>query len=101
MNQVSRELVFVPLIQVSISQFVVANSVRKHVIDGHHDFVGHRRCGPLVSAPSFETVQFVPEVSALGFCCRVGSLHGRFTVLHSWVGRRGKEKCVKNALEKR
>ena len=29
----------------------------------------------LVASPSFESVKFVSEVSALGFCRRVGSLH--------------------------
>ena len=87
MNQVSRELVFVPFVQVRIPQFVVANSVRKHVIDGHQDFVGHRHCGPLVSAPSFETLEFVPEVRALGFGGRVGSLHEGLTS-RSWAGWR-------------
>jgi len=72
MNQVSRELVFVPLVQVSISQFVVANSVRKHVIDGHQDLMGDSYDCPLVPAPSFETVKLVSQVGAFGFGCGVG-----------------------------
>src|SRR5215469_112432 len=66
MNQVSSQAVFVELVEVEISEFVVADVVGKHVIDGHEDFMGHRHHGPLVPAPSFETVKFVPQVSALG-----------------------------------
>jgi len=42
MNQVSSQVVFVELVQVEITQFVVADLVGKHVIDGHQDLMGHR-----------------------------------------------------------
>jgi hypothetical protein len=40
MNEVAREVAFVELVQVEISQVVVANLLRKHVVNGHQDFVG-------------------------------------------------------------
>jgi hypothetical protein len=53
-------VVLVELIQVKLPEFVVADLVGKHVIDGHQDFMGHGHCGPFVPAPRFETVKFVP-----------------------------------------
>lgn len=40
-NQLSHEVVFVELVQVKIAEFVAADLVGKHVIDGHQDVVGH------------------------------------------------------------
>jgi hypothetical protein len=50
MNQISSEVVFVELIQVEIPQFVVADSVGKHVVDGHQDLVSYRDSMPLAMA---------------------------------------------------
>src|SRR5258708_5976859 len=86
MNQVSREAVLVELIQINIAEFVVANSVGKHVIDGKQDLMGHCYRRPLVPAPRFETVKFIPQVSALGFRCRVGRLHQRGLQIHIALG---------------
>lgn len=44
------------------------------MVDGHQDLVGYRNCGPFVTSSSFESVKFVSQVSAFGFCCRVGGL---------------------------
>src|SRR5882762_7110473 len=49
MNQVSRQVVFVELVEIKIPQFVVADLMGKHVIDSHQDFVGHRHHCPLPS----------------------------------------------------
>ena len=65
----------VELIEVKIAQFVVADLVGKHVIDGHQDLMGDSYDCPLVPAPSFETVKLVSQVGALGFGCSSGSLH--------------------------
>jgi hypothetical protein len=32
---------FVEFVEVEIAQLVVADSMRKHVVDGHQDLVGH------------------------------------------------------------
>ncbi len=58
----------VEFVEVKIAQFVVADLVGKHVIDGHEDLMGHGYDCPLVSTASFETVKFVPQVGTLGFC---------------------------------
>jgi hypothetical protein len=55
MNQVSSQVVFVELVQVEVTQFVVADLVGKHAIDGHQDLMGHRYRSALVPAPSFES----------------------------------------------
>ena len=46
----------VEFIQVKIAQFVVADLMGKHVIDGHQDLMGDSYDCALVPAPSFETV---------------------------------------------
>ena len=56
MNQVSSQVMFVEFVEVEISQFVVADPVRKHVVDGHQDFVGYCYCRTLVTSPRFEAV---------------------------------------------
>jgi len=58
-----------------IPQFGVADLVGKHMVNRHQDLVGYRHSCSLVSAPSFETVKFVPQVRPLSFRCRVGRLH--------------------------
>ena len=75
MNQVSSEVMFVEFVEVEIPQFVVTDPVGKHVVDGHQDLVGYRYCSALVASSSFESVKFASQVSAFGFCRRVGSLH--------------------------
>jgi len=75
MNQVSGQVVFVELVEVEVPQFVVADSVGKHVVDGHQDLVGYRYGSALVTSSSFEAVEFVPQVRAFGFCRRVGGLN--------------------------
>src|SRR5215472_11122170 len=75
MNQVSSQMVFVELVEVEIPQFVVADSVGKDVVDGHQDFRGYCYSGTLVTAPGFKAVEFVSQVSALGFRRGVGGLH--------------------------
>jgi len=75
MNQVSSQMVFVELVEVEIPQFVVADSVGKHVVDGQQDFMGYCCGGTLVTPPGFEAVEFVSQVSALGFRHGVGGLH--------------------------
>jgi len=56
-------VVFVKVIKIKIPEFVVADVVGKHVIDGDQDFVGHRHRCSLVSTPSFETEEFIPQVN--------------------------------------
>src|ERR1700756_1545341 len=75
MHQVSSQMMFVELVQVEIAQFVVADPMGKHVIDGHQDLVGYGYCSALVTSSSFESVKFVSQVSAFGFCRGVGGLH--------------------------
>jgi len=43
MDQISSQEVFVKVVEVKITQFVVANLVGKHVIDGDQDFMGYAR----------------------------------------------------------
>src|ERR1700747_2189479 len=74
MNQVSSQVVFVELVQIEITQFVVADLVGKHVIDGHQDLMGHRYRRSLIPPSSFESVKFVSQVSALSFGRCVGGL---------------------------
>jgi len=48
-------MVLVKVIKIKIPEFVVADVMGKHVIDGDQDFVDHcHRCS-FVSTPSFET----------------------------------------------
>src|SRR6516225_12454987 len=75
MNQFSSQGIPVELVEVKIAQFVVADLVGKHVIDGHQDLMGYSYDCPLVPAPSFETVKLVSQVGAFGFCCSGGGLH--------------------------
>jgi hypothetical protein len=75
MNQVSSQVVLVELVEVEIPQIVVADSVGKHVIDGHQNHVGYRNYGAFVTSPSFESVEFVSQVSAFSFCRCVSGLH--------------------------
>lgn len=42
----------VDLVEVEIPRFVVADSVGKHMVDGHQDLVRDCDCGALVAAPS-------------------------------------------------
>jgi len=53
------DVVLVEVIEVEITQFVVADLMGKHVIDGHQDFMGYRYGRALVSTSGFETVKFV------------------------------------------
>ena len=53
-------MMLVEFVEIEIAQLVVADSIRKHVVDGHQDLVGHSHDGPLVSTSRFETVKFVP-----------------------------------------
>jgi hypothetical protein len=73
MNQVPREVVPVEFVQVEISKLVVADSVGKHVIDGHQDLMGHRYRRPLVSTPSLEAVKFVSQVVPLAFAAALAA----------------------------
>src|SRR6266550_6145578 len=43
MDQISSQEVFVKVVEVKITQFVVANLVGKNVIDGDQDFMGYAR----------------------------------------------------------
>jgi hypothetical protein len=60
MDQVSREMVLVALVEVKISQVVVENLLGKHVIDRHQDLMGYGHRGALVPAPGLETAKLVP-----------------------------------------
>lgn len=51
MNQASSQVMFVEFVEVEISQFVVADPVRKRVVDSHQDLVGYRYCRTLVTSP--------------------------------------------------
>lgn len=51
MNQVSREVFLVELVEVKISQLVAGDLLGKHVIDREQDLVGNRYDGSLVPAP--------------------------------------------------
>ena len=64
----------VELVQVKIAPVVVGDFLGMHVIDGHQDLMGHCDRRALVPAPCLETVEFVSQVRALGFGCRVGRL---------------------------
>ena len=66
---------FVEFAEVKIPQFVVADSVGKHVVDGHQDLVGYCHGSALVTPPGFEAIEFVSQVSALGFRRGVGGLY--------------------------
>jgi hypothetical protein len=68
MNQVSSQVVFVEIVQVEITQFVVADLVGKHVMDGRQDLMGHRYRRALVPAASFESVKFVLRPSSVTHC---------------------------------
>jgi hypothetical protein len=64
MNEVSREGLFVEAVEVEVSQFVVADSMGKHAIDGDQDLVDHGHHGPLVSAQGFQAENLSPD-----HCC--------------------------------
>ncbi len=51
MNEVPRQVMLVEMVQVEVSEVVVGDSLGKHVIDRHQDFVGDRHGRPLVPAP--------------------------------------------------
>src|ERR1700758_5408393 len=86
MNQVSSQVVFVEFVEVKIPQFVVADSVGKHVVDGHQDLVGYCHGSALVTPPGFEAVEFVSQVSALGFRRGVGGLYQGGLQVHIALG---------------
>jgi hypothetical protein len=86
MNQVSSQVVFVELVEVEIPQIVVADSVGKHVIDGYQDLMGYCYGGTLVTPPSFESVKFVSQISALSFRRGVGGLHQSRLHVHIALG---------------
>jgi len=82
--------VFVELVQVEISEFVVADLVGKHVIDGHEDFMGHRHHGPLVPAPSFEAASAASTKAVFRYTLPIVmtalALAGRFII--AWTNSR-------------
>ena len=43
-------MMLVEFVEIEIAQVVVAGSIRKHVVDGHEDLVGHCHDGPLVDS---------------------------------------------------
>jgi len=45
----------------------------KHVIDGHQDLWATATAARFVSTSGFETVKFVPQVSALGFAAALAA----------------------------
>src|ERR1700747_1035517 len=75
MNQVAREMILIEFVEVKISQVVVGNLLREHMVDRYQDLVGHGHGGPFVAAPGFEPIKLVPEVSPLGSGGGVGGFH--------------------------
>jgi hypothetical protein len=59
MNEVTRKVVLVELVQVKVSQIVVGDVLGEHVIDRGQDLVGDGNGGPFVPTPSLEPVKLV------------------------------------------
>jgi len=60
---------FVEIVQVEISQVVVGNVLRKHVVDGDQNPVGDCHCRALVPATGLKAVELVTKVGALASGC--------------------------------
>src|SRR5438105_15445330 len=71
------ELGFGKLIQIGVTQVIVGDLVREHVIGSHQDLVSDAYGSALVASSSFETIELLPQIRSLSRCRRVGRLHQR------------------------
>ena len=84
MDQISSQEVFVKVVEVKITQFVLANLVGKHVIDGDQDFMGYARrdCSLInIESPKDQVVLGCGDIDLRAGC------HSKFfaqAVLSSW-----------------
>ena len=74
MDEVAREMFFVDVIEVKVSQIIVGNLLGEHVVNSDQDLVGDGDGSPFVAAPGFETIELVTQIGTFGFSCAVGSL---------------------------
>ena len=66
---------FVELVEVQVTEIVVADAMGEYVVDRDQDFVCHCHRCPLISASSLETVKLVAEICAFGSCRGIGRLY--------------------------